>query len=97
MGFQARIRDYAAENVQILGVSTDDVAANAKFANAQNLGYPLLCDTEREICLAYGACPSASARAAKRMTYVIAPDGAIAQVHANVNARAHPEALLSTI
>ena len=83
--------------MQILGVSTDDVAANAEFANAQNFGYPLLCDTEREICLAYGACQSASDRAAKRMTYVIAPDGAIAQVHANVNARTHPEALLSTI
>ena len=83
--------------MQLLGVSTDDSVANAKFATAQNFGYPLLCDTEREICLTYGACQSASDRAAKRMTYVIAPDGAIAQVHANVNARTHPEALLATL
>jgi peroxiredoxin Q/BCP len=83
--------------VQILGVSTDDVAANAKFANEQGFEYPLLCDTEREICLAYGACQSASDGAAKRITYVIGADGKIAQVHAEVNAREHPETLLPTL
>ena len=97
MGFQERIRDYAAKNVQILGVSTDSVAANAKFAKTQEFEYLLLCDTEREICLSYGACQSASDRAAKRMTYLIAPDGVISQIHTNVDARKHPEALLPTI
>ncbi len=97
MGFQERIQDYTDRNVQILGVSTDSVEANAKFAKTQEFEYPLLCDTEREICLSYGACQSASDRAAKRMTYLIAPDGTIAQIHTNVDARKHPEALLPTI
>ena len=92
-----RIRDYAAKNVQILGVSTNDVAANAKFAEDQGFEYPLLCDTEREICLAYGACQSALDEKAIRMTYVIGADGKIVQVHTEVNAREHPETLLPTL
>jgi len=80
-----------------LGVSTDDVEANAKFANEQGFTYPLLCDTKREICLAYGACTTAEDGAAKRISYVIGADGKVAQVHAEVAAREHPETLLPTL
>ena len=83
--------------MQILGVSTDDVDANAKFANEQGFTYPLLCDTKREICLAYGACATAEDGAAKRISYVIGPDGKVLQAHAEVAAREHPETLLPTI
>lgn len=83
--------------MQILGASTDDVAANAKFAEEQDFPYPLLCDTEREICMAYGACESPSDAAAKRATYVIGPDGAIVQVHDTVDAREYPAALLAAL
>jgi len=83
--------------VQILGVSTDGVEANAKFATEQGFDYPLLCDTERTLCLAYGACESASDGAAKRISYVIDAEGKIAQVHAEVAAREHPETLLATL
>jgi len=83
--------------VQILGASTDDVEANAQFAQEQEFPYPLLCDTEREICLAYGACQDASDAAAKRITYVIGPDGTIAQAHETVDAREHPATLLESL
>lgn len=92
-----RIQDYEKKNVQIIGVSTDGVEANAKFAEEQGFKYPLLCDTERNICLAYGACQSASDGAAKRITYVIGADGKILQVHGDVVAREHPETLLATL
>jgi peroxiredoxin Q/BCP len=83
--------------VQILGVSTDDVAANAKFAQEQAFPYPLLCDTERAICLAYGAVQSREDRGAKRISYVIGPDGKVLQAIGEVNARSHPEELLKTL
>ncbi|NKB71033.1 MAG: redoxin domain-containing protein [Candidatus Latescibacteria bacterium] len=91
------MQDYAAKNVQILGVSTDDTEANAQFAAAQSFPYPLLCDTERAVCLAYGACQSASDGAASRHTFVIGPDGLIAQIHTKVDARSQPETLLATL
>lgn len=83
--------------MQILGVSTDDVEANAKFALENEFPYPLLCDTERTICLAYGACGSREDKSAKRITYVIGADGTIVQAHAEVDARKQPEELIKTL
>jgi peroxiredoxin Q/BCP len=83
--------------VQVLGVSTDDVEANARFARENEFSYPLLCDTERTICVAYGACESSDDQSAKRITYVIGPGGAIAQAHAEVDARKQPEELTETL
>ena len=83
--------------MQILGVSTDDVEANARFAAESEFPYPLLCDTNRSICVAYGACESVSDKTAKHITYVIGPDGDIVQAHEIVDAKTHPELLLATL
>lgn len=97
IGFQERIQDYRAKDVEILGASTDSIEANAKFASDQGFSYPLLCDTEREVCLAYGACKSSSDSSAKRITYVIDPDGKILQAHETVDVHKHPETLLDSL
>ncbi len=83
--------------MQVLGVSTDDVEANARFAQENEFTFPLLCDTDRTICVAYGACESRDDESAKRTTYVIGPGGAIAQAHAEVDARKQPEELIETL
>jgi peroxiredoxin len=56
-----------------------------------------LCDTNRSICVAYGACDGVTDKTAKRITYVIGPDGNIVQAHETVDAKAHPELLLATL
>jgi len=73
------------------------VEDNARFAEEQGFEYPLLCDTERQICMAYGACDSLDAKAASRITYVIGPDGDVLQAHETVNTREHPESLLAAL
>lgn len=78
----------------ILGVSFDGVKANKAFAEKQGFQYPLLCDVDRSIGLAYGACDSAEASAPRRITYVIGEDGKILQAHAKVDAGSHPKTLL---
>lgn len=83
--------------MQILGISFDPVNQNAKFASKENFPYPLLSDTDRKVGLAYGACDSADASSAKRITYVIGPDGKVAQVYGKVNAAKHPEEVLQTL
>ena len=83
--------------MQILGVSTDDAEANAEFAASNEFTFPLLCDTDRKICLAYGAVESETDTVAKRITYVIGPDGNIAHAYAKVDAGAHAEQLLGMI
>ena len=83
--------------MQILGVSFDTVAENEAFARKFRFPFPLLCDTSRELGMMYGACDTPDASSAKRITYVIDPDGMIRQVHGKVNAGKHPEELLHTL
>jgi peroxiredoxin Q/BCP len=78
-------------------VSFDTEEENKAFAEKFNFPFRLLCDTERKIGLAYGACDSPTAQNARRITYVIGPDGLIAQAIGTVNAREHPEQLIATL
>jgi peroxiredoxin len=47
--------------------------------------------------MAYGAADSPQAGFAKRITYVIAPDGRIAQAHPQVDPKGHPKAILDSL
>ncbi len=96
-GFRDRQAVYAEKNAEILGVSFDTVEENRAFAEKFGFTFRLLCDTEREIGLAYGACDAKDAGHAKRISYVIDEEGRIAQAIEQVNAREHPEELLATI
>jgi peroxiredoxin Q/BCP len=81
----------------VLGVSFDDAAANAEFAEKYDFPFPLLCDTDRRIGLAYGAADSPKDEYAKRIAYVIDENGKIAQAHAKVDARSYPAEQLKTL
>jgi len=74
----------------ILGVSFDTVEENRAFAEKFRFPFRLLCDTQREIGIAYGACDTAKDGYARRISYVIGPAGAIAHVFPKVDAKSHP-------
>jgi peroxiredoxin Q/BCP len=78
-------------------VSFDTQEENLAFAQKFNFPFRLLCDTDRQIGMAYGACDEPAAQYAKRITYVIDPEGRIAQAIGQVSAREHPEELLGTL
>jgi peroxiredoxin Q/BCP len=80
-----------------LGVSFDTVEQNAAFAEKFRFPFPLLCDTSRQMGIAYGACDSPDAEYAKRITYVIDSQGKIDRVYDKVNAAKHPEELLQKL
>jgi peroxiredoxin Q/BCP len=83
--------------VQILGISFDTVPDNAAFAKKFGFNFPLLCDTTRSVGLAYGACDDATAPTARRISYLIGPDGRVKKVYPKVNAAAHPEEILKDL
>ena len=83
--------------MQILGASFDDEAANRKFAEKFQFDFPLLCDTDRKLGMAYGAADDASAGSAKRISYLIGKDGKIRKAYPKVNAAAHPEEILNDL
>jgi len=78
-------------------VSFDRVKANAAFAKKRGYPFPLLCDETREVGMAYGACESREAPSAKRISYVIGPDGKIARAYSKVSPASHPREVLSAL
>ena len=80
--------------MQILGISFDAPEDNAAFAKKFNYNFPLLCDTDRKIGLAYGACDDPKAGSAKRISYLIGPDGKVKKAYATVKPAEHPAQVL---
>jgi peroxiredoxin Q/BCP len=78
-GFRDQSPALEALGVAVLGVSFDDAERNRAFATAQRFSFPLLCDVDRKIGLAYGACETARDAFPRRITYVIGADGKIEQ------------------
>lgn len=81
----------------MLGASFDSVDKNAKFAKKFEFDFPLLCDVDRKIGVAYGAAEDASAGSAKRISYLIGKDGKIRKAYPKVDAAAHPEEILKDL
>jgi peroxiredoxin Q/BCP len=73
------------------------VEKNAKFAQKFEFNFPLLCDVDRKIGVAYGAADDAKASSAKRISYLIGKDGKIRKAYPKVNAAAHPEEILKDL
>ncbi len=96
-GFRDRLPEFEKKNVQILGVSFDTVEENKAFAEKFEYNFPLLCDTKREIGMAYGACDDPQAANAKRISYLIGPDGKIKHSFGKVDATSHPEQALAML
>ena len=93
-GFRDQKADFDQQNVAILGASFSSVEQNAAFARKYNFNFPLLCDTERTLGIAYGACIDAKARYAKRISVLIDESGKVARCYDSVNPRDHPAQVL---
>jgi peroxiredoxin Q/BCP len=74
-----------AKNVVVLGVSFDSVEDNKHFAEKFKFPYPLLSDTSRAMGVQYGAAEEGSSGNAKRIAYLIGPDGKVKTVWPKAN------------
>ena len=74
----------------IVGVSFDTAEENKAFAEKFSFNFPLLCDVERSMGMAYGACDDPGASNAQRIGVVIGADGMIQEYEPKVNARTYP-------
>jgi peroxiredoxin Q/BCP len=96
-GFRDQISDFDQNNIQVLGISFNDVEQNADFAEKNNFPFPLLCDTDRRVGVAYGACADSKARYASRVSFLIDEDGKLARIYDKVNPRDHPAQVLADV
>jgi len=71
--------EFRKKGVPTLGISLDTVAENKAFADKFKLEYPLLCDVDHTVALAYKTIDNLKDKYARRYTYVIGSDGEIEQ------------------
>jgi thioredoxin-dependent peroxiredoxin len=96
-GFRDRIQEFESANAVILGISFDTQDANRAFADKFKFPFPLLCDTDRAIGIAYGACDEPKSKYAKRISFLIGPDGTIIKAYDPVKPAQHPGQVLEDL
>jgi peroxiredoxin Q/BCP len=79
----------------VLGVSTQDEASHREFRGKHDLNFPLIADPSKEICRAYSALGLLGV--AKRVTYIIGPDGVIVDAFKSINPKPHVERALRVL
>lgn len=96
--FRDNIFAFKKFNAQILGISLDDVESHKKFAQANELPFPLLADVDGHTADAYGVkSRKLGFTLARRQTFLIAPDGKIAKHYESVNPSSHSEEVLADL
>ncbi len=80
----------------VLGVSADDLVSHQQFAHKHQLPFPLLSDTDHRVAEAYGAWGEKQSygkayQGLIRSTFIIDPEGRVAEALRNVKADGHAE------
>jgi thioredoxin-dependent peroxiredoxin len=93
-GLRDEVDAFRKQGVEILGVSFDDPATNEAFVKAESFPFRLLSDQTRQLAVRVGAADSTSAPVARRISYLVGPDGKVRQVYASVNPASHAKDVL---
>ncbi|MEM8981002.1 MAG: thioredoxin-dependent thiol peroxidase [Pseudomonadota bacterium] len=102
IGFTESTAAFEAAGAVVLGVSKDSVAKHGKFRAKHNLGIGLLSDEESDVCERYGVWKEKSMygktyMGIERTTYLINPNGKIAQIWTKVKVPGHIDAVLEAL
>ncbi len=94
--FRDDLKDFEKLNAKIVGVSKDPPEKHDKFIKKYDLTFPLVSDEDGSICEAYGTWVEKSMYGRKymgieRATFLIAPNGTIAEIWRKVKVKNHSE------
>jgi thioredoxin-dependent peroxiredoxin len=98
--FRDLAAEFAAVGAQPVGISSDDVRAQATFAGAHSLGYPLLSDPDHKVAKEFGAYRAwlPGGMHTRRRTYVIGQDREIvAEFGSETQFAAHADKALEAL
>lgn len=84
--------------VDVFGVSLDDVASHAEFAEKYHVPFRLLSDADRATAKAYGVLTSTLGFSyARRETFLIDPDGKVARRYKDVDPKENSKQVLADL
>jgi thioredoxin-dependent peroxiredoxin len=101
-GIRDHAADYDAADAVVLGISPDPVKRVKKFAEKYDLGFALLADEDHAVAEAYGVWVEKSMYGRtywgnERTTFVIDPDGRVAEVLRKVKPAQHDDLVLAAL
>ena len=99
IGFTEMAAEFTAANTVVIGASKDSVKKHDKFREKHSLGVVLVSDEESDLCEKYGVWVEKNMYGKtylgiERATFLIGPDGKIAQIWRKVKVPGHVEAVL---
>jgi peroxiredoxin Q/BCP len=101
-GVRDRGSEYEEAGARVIGVSPDSVEAVGKFADKFDLDFTLLADADHAVAEAYGTWVEKSMYGKKymgvqRATFILDPDGKVAQVFPKVSPKTHDDVVLEAL
>lgn len=100
--FQESLPDFKGADAVILGMSKDPVKNQKKFAEKHNVDFQLLSDENSDMCEQFGVWQKKSMYGKEymgiaRTTFLIDPDGKIAEVYPKVQVKEHHKEVLEDL
>ncbi len=96
--FADAMDQFAALGATVIGVSTDDVETLSKFSSQTCQGkFPVASDENKAISKSFDALMQTRPEYANRISYVIAPNAAVAYYYQSLNPFKHVEKMLAAL
>ncbi len=101
-GFRDAFEQYQAQDMMVIGVSTDDAKSHSKFIQKFNLPFLLLSDADGQVAALYESYGlkkfmGKEYMGISRNTFVINPAGKIEKIYLKVKPEPHAAAILSDL
>ena len=90
--FRDRMNEYAKAGIQVYGVSLDSPQSHREFREKYDLNFPLLTDEGGRAAETLGVLGDRGM--ARRVTFLLAPDGTISKTYPEVTPQTHAEEIL---
>ncbi|MBD9436370.1 peroxiredoxin [Pseudoxanthomonas sp. PXM03] len=102
LDFNALLPKFKKLNAIVLGVSRDSVKSHDNFCTKQGFKFPLVSDADEALCKAFDVIHEKNMYGRKvlgvvRSTFLISPDGRIAQEWRGVKVPGHADAVLDAL
>ncbi len=102
LDFNALLPEFPKLNASVLGVSRDSVKSHDSFCAKQGFSFPLVSDADEALCRAFDVIHEKNMYGRKvlgvvRSTFLIGPDGRVAQEWRGVKVTGHAEAVLHAL
>jgi len=102
LDFNALLPKFKKLNATVLGVSRDSVKSHDNFCAKQGFKFPLVSDADEKLCQAFDVIHEKNMYGRKvlgvvRSTFLVSPDGRLAQEWRGVKVPGHAQAVLDAL